>query len=88
MGYSNISNRGLLALFIVLNILLILSFFLNYHSFLNEPYVGTFWNWSWDFDYWLRVEETKQDLAIGLFWIPFLTSWIPSISILRGTYDS
>ena len=25
---------------------------------------------------------------IPIFWIPVLTSWIPSISILRGAYDS
>jgi len=25
---------------------------------------------------------------IPILWIPFLTSWIPSISILRGTYDA
>lgn len=52
-----------------------LTFFFGFVGMFFTRYMKGAWSQAW-WDY------------IPIFWIPFLTSWVPSVSILRGTYDS
>ena len=64
------SAKGYLAILIVFDFLLLIAFGVLYHKFLNDTYKGTFWDYSWDEQYFWNKSNYHDDtpFAFLCFW--------------------
>lgn len=68
---AGLGKNTLLSILILFNILLLIFGVIVYNIYLNDNYLGSFWQWSWDTVYFLKVgvENTHAGDIAPLFWI-------------------
>lgn len=91
---SKLSNKLAISMLIVFNFLCLISFCILYYLFTKDSFKGSFWDWTWDMDYFLKDRGTYAGLGFVFLWLPlfmingvalflFLTTMVKNI-IYKG----